>query len=58
MKALTDFAKEKGHKITDADKEFVEKTAEEADKNNDNQLDFEEFKHFAMAFVKHYGLDK
>ena len=54
--ALVAFAKSKGHKITQADKDFVEKTAEKADANDDDHLNFEEFVHFAKAFAKHYNL--
>ena len=54
--ALTAYAKSKNYKITPADEQFVEHTADKADKNDDDRLDFDEFKHFVYVFAKHYGI--
>jgi Ca2+-binding EF-hand superfamily protein len=54
--ALKAYAKEKNHKITPADAKWVEGAADKADKNDDDKLDFHEFKHFVHMFMKHYGI--
>ena len=55
--ALIAFAKEKNHKITKADRQYVRKAVKHADGNGDKKLDFEEFAHFASEFMEHYKLD-
>ena len=55
--ALTDYANQEGHEITDADREWVSHTWDEVDHNGNGELDFGEFTDFAHRFIQHYGLD-
>jgi len=53
---LQQFAKARGHEITDEDRAWVEKAAEKADKNGDMKFNKKDFIRFARAFVKHYDI--
>ena len=54
--ALIAYAEHEGHKITRADKRWVRKAAKKADENGDRKLNQAEFRKFAIAFAKHYGI--
>jgi Ca2+-binding EF-hand superfamily protein len=55
-RALIDYANAEGHTITRADRRWVRRAARRADADGSRSLDSAEFRRFALAFARHYGI--